>query len=55
MIISDVRFLDKKGTVTGLKYKRTKNDNIEKIMNNRFIIKTQLNKETGEYETLETN
>jgi len=48
--ISDVRYLDEKGSVIGLKYKRTKGDTVEKIMKNRFISKTTFNKETGEYE-----
>jgi len=42
--------LDEKGSVIGLKYKRTKGDTVEKIMKNRFISKTTFNKETGEYE-----
>ncbi len=37
--ITDARFLDKKGVVVGLKYKKTKGDTIDKIMNNRFIVK----------------
>lgn len=48
---TDLRYMDEKGTVVGLKYKRTKGDSVEKIMTNRFIIKTTFNKETGEYET----
>ena len=47
---TDLRYMDEKGTVVGLKYKRTKGDSVEKIMTNRFIIKTTFNKETGEYE-----
>jgi len=49
---SDVRFMDEKGTIVGLKYKRTKGDNLDKINSNRFIIKTQLNKLTNEYEVI---
>jgi hypothetical protein len=50
--LDDLRYLDERGCIVGLKYKRTKNDNIEKIMNNRFIVKTVLNKLTNEYEVI---
>ena len=49
---TDLRYLDEKKTVIGLIYKRVKNDNLEKINSNRFIIKTTLNKLTNEYEVI---
>lgn len=37
--INDLRYLDKKGTICGLKYKRIKNDSKENIIKNKFIVK----------------
>lgn len=36
---TDLRYKDEKNVIVGLKYKRTKQDSLEKIYNNKFIIK----------------
>lgn len=50
--VNDLRYLDEKGVICGLKYKHVKGETKEDILNNPFIIKTTLNKQTGEYEVI---
>jgi len=51
--ISDLRYKDETsniGKIVALKYKHVRGETKEDILNNPFIIKTQLNKLTNEYE-----
>lgn len=53
--ISDLRYKDETsnvGKIVALKYKHVKGETKEDILNNSFIIKTQLNKLTNEYEVI---